>query len=230
MGNRKYKVHITYKHNDAHKSGIEAIKIGLDTHKIPYSIDEYDILYRDNIQEYEDEIGMSNMVIMFIIPEYLKSLDCMYEMTQLFKNGNVHQRVFPVVDMGDVPRNGDGLTQIKEYWQNEKSRKLDIVHNEPGNSGFLLEEIMKIDNILKTLDDFWKYVVHTNTGSYEGMIANNAETLIKAMERDMNMSSFADTGNFTPSYATEPEKPRRIVHQGDKAVYVEKNEGIINIS
>lgn len=56
--------------------------------------------------------------------------------------------------MGDVPRNGDGLTQIKEYWQNEKSRKLDIVHNEPGNSGFLLEEIMKIDNILKTLDDF----------------------------------------------------------------------------
>ena len=38
MGNRKYKVHITYKHNDAHKSGIEAIKVGLDTHKIPYSI------------------------------------------------------------------------------------------------------------------------------------------------------------------------------------------------
>lgn len=37
------------------------------------------------------------------------------------------------------------------------------------------------------------------------MIANNAETLIKAMERDMNMSSFADTGNFTPSYATEPK-------------------------
>ena len=152
----------------------------------------------------------------------------MYEMTQLFKNGNVRQRVFPVVDMGDVPRNGDGLTQIKKYWQNEKSRKLDIVHNEPGNSGFLLEEIVKIDNILKTLDDFWKYVVHTNTGSYEDMIANNAEALIKAMEKDMY--SFADTGNFTPSYATEPGKPRRIVHQGDKAVYVEKNEGIINIS
>lgn len=230
MGNRKYKVHITYKHNDAHKSGIEAIKVGLDTHKIPYSIDEYDILYRDNIQEYEDEIGMSNVVIMFVIPEYLKSLDCMYEMTQLFKNGNVRQRVFPVVDMGDVPRNGDGLTQIKKYWQDEKSRKLDIVHNEPGSSGFLLEEIVKIDNILKTLDDFWKYVVHTNTGSYEDMIANNAEDLIKAMEKNMNISSFADAGNFIPSYATEPGNPRRIVHQGDKAVYVEKNEGTINIS
>ena len=51
-----------------------------------------------------------------------------------------------------------------------------------------------------------------------------------AMKKDMNMSSFADTGNFTLSYATEHEKPRRIVHQGDKAVYVEKNEGIINIS
>lgn len=47
----------------------------------------------------------------------------MYEMTQLFKNGNVENRVFPIVDMGDIPRNGDGLSQIKNHWNNEKTER-----------------------------------------------------------------------------------------------------------
>ena len=50
MGNRQYKVHITYKHDELHNSGIEAICAGLHTRNIPFSIDKYDILYRDNIQ------------------------------------------------------------------------------------------------------------------------------------------------------------------------------------
>lgn len=230
MGNRTFKVHITYKHDNAHKSGIDAIKAGLDTHKIPYSIDEYDIKYKDNIQKYEDEIGTSDVVIMFVIPEYLKSLDCMYEMTQLYKNGNVNQRVFPVVDLCNVQRNGDGLAEIRKYWQGEHLRIMGLHSKCSGNSNFLLDEIKKINNILKTLDDFWEYIVHTNTGKYEDMIANNAELLVTEIEKNLKTSSSVDNGGFTPSYATEPEAGRRIINQGDKSVYVENIVGTINIS
>lgn len=228
MENRKYMVHITYKHNDAHKLGLDAIKAGLDAHKIPYSIDEYDILYRDNIQKYEDEIGMSSIVIMFVIPEYLKSLDCMYEMTQLFRNGNVHQRVFPVVDLGSIPRNGDGLVEIQKYWQGEKERKTKNALESSATSNFLLEEIRNINNILKTLDDFWEYIVHTNTCTYEDLVADNAERLMTEIEK-YGTSSVADTGAFTPSHAAVPEMVRRVVNQGANSVYIEKNDGTINI-
>lgn len=230
MVNRQYKVHITYKHDESHNSGIKAICVGLQTRNIPFSIDEYDILYRDNIQKYEEEIGVSNIVIMFIIPEYLKSLDCMYEMTQLFKNGNVESRVFPIVDMGDIPRNGDGLSQIKNYWNDEKNRKAEQIKNEPGNSSYMLKEISKIDDILKTMDDFWEYIVHTNTGAYTEMVANNANLLLDEIEKQINVSPGFQDEKYTPTTETVPKMSRRIFQQGDKSIYVENNSGTININ
>lgn len=230
MGNRQYKVHITYKHDKLHNSGIEAICAGLHTCNIPFSIDKYDILYRDNIQRYEEEIGVSNIVIMFVIPEYLKSLDCMYEMTQLFKNGNVENRVFPIVDMGDIPRNGDGLSQIKNYWNDKKNRKAEQIKNEPGNSSYMIKEISKIDDILKTMDEFWEYIVHTNTGDYTEMVADNANLLLNEIEKQINVSSVFQDNKFTPTTETAPKQSRRIFQHGDKSIYVENNSGTININ
>lgn len=230
MGNRQYKVHITYKHDELHNSGIEAICAGLHTRNIPFSIDKYDILYRDNIQRYEEEIGVSNIVIMFVIPGYLKSLDCMYEMTQLFKNGNVENRVFPIVDMGDIPRNGDGLSQIKNYWNDKKNRKAEQIKNEPGNSSYMIKEISKIDDILKTMDEFWEYIVHTNTGDYTEMVADNANLLLNEIEKQINVSSVFQDNKFTPTTETAPKQSRRIFQHGDKSIYVENNSGTININ
>lgn len=230
MVNRNYKVHITYKHDKSHNSDLEAICAGLHTRNIPFSIDKYDILYRDNIQKYEEEIGVSNIVIMFVIPGYLKSLDCMYEMTQLFKNGNVESRVFPIVDMGDIPRNGDGLSQIKNYWNDEKNRKAEQIKNEPGNSSYMLKEISKIDDILKTMDDFWEYIVHTNTGAYTEMVANNANLLLDEIEKQINVSPVFQDEKYTPTTETVPKMSRRIFQQGDKSIYVENNSGTININ
>ena len=230
MGNRQYKVHITYKHDELHNSGIEAICAGLHTRNIPFSIDKYDILYRDNIQRYEEEIGVSNIVIMFVIPGYLKSLDCMYEMTQLFKNGNVENRVFPIVDMGDIPRNGDGLSQIKNYWNDKKNRKAEQIKNEPGNSSYMIKEISKIDDILKTMDEFWEYIVHTNTGDYTEMVADNANLLLNEIEKQINVSSVFQDNKFIPTTETAPKLSRRIFQHGDKSIYVENNSGTININ
>ena len=230
MEDRLHMVHITYKHDEAHKPGIDAILGGLNAHKIPYSIDYYDIFYRDNIQEYEKEIGASDIVIMFIISEYFMSLDCMYEMTQLFKNGSIYKRVFPVVDMGNIPRDGDGLTQVKSYWNEEKNRKADLIKNEPGDSSFILTEISKIDNILIALNDFWEYIVHTNTGSYESIIADNAEILVTEIEKQLNINNVVEISKFIPTTVTAPEKVKRFIQQGDRTVYVEHNSGTITIN
>lgn len=227
MNNKLELVHITYKHNDHYKTGLEAIERGLKKNNIPFSIDNYDILYRDDIQEYEKEIGMSYRVIMFVIPEYLESIDCMYEMTQLFRNGSINDRIFPIVDLGSVPRNGDGLKRIKDYWQNEKKRKAEQISTEPGGSAFVLGEIVKIDNIIKALDDFWDFIVHKYTGAYNDMIANDAEKLMQEIRKSVvpvNVSS-----DFVPSGDTAPNVTR-VVNQGDKALYIENNTGTININ
>lgn len=230
MEDRLNAVHITYKHNDQHKNGLDAIKAGLVKFGIPFSIDEYNILYRDDIQEYEKIIGKSDRVIMFVIPEYLRSLDCMFEMTQIFKNGSVTDRIFPVVDLNSIPRNGDGLKIIKDHWSAEKKGKAEQIKDEPGGSDYILKEIEKIDGIIISLNAFWDFIVHRYTGDYDQLIANDAEMLMTKIKESMVMNEIFEPTGFIPSGDTAPMVTRHVVHQGDKAVYIEKNTGTINIS
>lgn len=230
MEKRTEKVHISYKHDATYEADILAIKTGLQENNIPYSIDEYDILYRDNIDDYEKEIGSSNIVIMFVIPNYLTSLECMFEMTQIFKNGNIKTRLFPVVDMGEIKRNGDGLIKIKDYWSKEKIKKSEQIKTEPGGSSFLIKEIQKIDDILKTMDDLWTFLCRENSGSYHKLIDNNAKLLMEEIKKCLCPKLAPDTENFTPTTATKPTETRVITQNGEKSLYIENNNGNITIS
>lgn len=228
MKKRTEKVHISYKHDDAHKDAIRAIINGLEENHIPYSIDEYDLQYRDNIDDYEKEIGSSDIVVMFVTSGYFKSIECMFEMTQIFKSGNINERVFPVVDMGEFERNDDSLKKIKFFWNNERNKKIkDITQgiSEPITNG-----IKKIDGILNTIDDLWDFLCRYNSGNYEKLIENNAKLLMEEIKKYLYPELEPDTENFTPTTATMPTGTRVITQNGEKSLYIEKNSGNIIIN
>lgn len=228
MKKRTEKVHISYKHDDAHKDAIRAIINGLEENHIPYSIDEYDLQYRDNIDDYEKEIGSSDIVVMFVTSGYFKSIECMFEMTQIFKSGNINERVFPVLDMGEFERNDDSLKKIKFFWNNERKKKInDITQgiSEPVTNG-----IKKIDGILNTIDDLWNFLCRYNSGNYEKLIENNAKLLMEEIKKYLYPELEPDTENFTPTTATMPTGTRVITQNGEKSLYIEKNSGNIIIN
>lgn len=231
MEDRTAVVHFSYKHDAAFEDAIKAIENGLKKNNIPFSRDEYDLMYRGNIDDYEKEIGASDRVIMFVIPTYLKSLDCMFEMTQMFKKGNVRERIFPVVDMEGITRNGDGLKEIKDYWQGEKIRKSDQIKNEPGGSTFVLGEIQKIDDILKTLDDFWLFLCREYTGNFLKLIENDASLLIDELNKTITSVEKMPTSHFFEQTGDpQPVVIRKSAQFGEKSVYIEHNTGNITIN
>lgn len=228
MDNRLSKVYISYKHDTAYEKSMNAIKTGLTKNGIAFSIDEIDIKYRDNIEEYEKKIGKAERVIMFVTASYLKSIDCMFEMTRIFGNKNVKERVYPVVDMGPIPRNGDGLKQIEDYWKYEKDRKLDDMKG-VANIGFLQGEIVKINDILKYINEFWGYLVHVNTGSYEQLTANDAVMLMEEIQKTSSIISAPIDDTTLPLGEKEPSNFRQVVQNGENSVYIENNVGSIII-
>lgn len=230
MENRLDKVHISYKHDDAYESALNAITAGLEKNGIPYSIDKYDILYRGSIDDYEKEIGVSDRVIMFVIPNYLKSLDCMFEMTEMFNKGRVRERIYPVVDMGEIPRNGDGLTLIKDYWQNEKARKANRIPKEPGGSSYLLMEIKRIDDIINTLDDLWFFICRDFTGNYEKLIENEAALLMEELKQTLPKVIAPIEDKFVPTDDTMPTAKKIVNQNGKQSVYIENITGNITIN
>ncbi len=230
MEGRLQKVHISYKHDKSFDSALEAIKNGLKKNNIEYSIDVLDIKYREDIVKYEKEIGCSDRVIMFIIPSYLKSLDCMFEMTEIFKNTDVKDRVFPVVEMGTIPRNRDGLKVIKDFWHEQKVKASAQMQTESGISDYTIDELSKINAIIKMLDDFWYYIVHINTGNYEKLIENDAALLMKEIQRAIPSRTVATDERFILPCETQPTIIRTTTQNGEKTVYVENNSGSITIN
>ena len=230
MENAIDKVHITYKHDDEHEEALNAVLAGLDKESIPYSIDRYDILYRSSIDEYEKEIGQADRVIMFVIPDYLKSLDCMFEMTEIFKNGYVKERTFPVVDLGEMKKNGDSLKQLKDYWQGEKVRKLEMMKTEPGGSEFIMQETRKIDTIISTLDKFWLFICRESTGQYDKLIENDAALLVEEIGKAMTTQTGCSDEAFVAPGTTRPQSNRTTNQNGARSVYVEENNGTLIIN
>lgn len=230
MRSRVNKVYISYKHDDNYRGAIEAIKQGLNNSGIQLSIDETDIGYRENIVEYEEEIGQADKVIMFVTPSYIKSLDCMYEMAQLFSNENIDTRVFPLVDLGPIKRNSDGLYEIKIFWQNEKARRADKIKCEFGHSTYNLTDLNKIESIINSLDIFWDYIVHVNTGNYNDLIENNAAKLVAELHKSFTCGQDTTIGEFLPSEDVRPAIHRVINQYGEKSIHIENNSGNITIN
>ena len=230
MVSKLKKVHISYKHDKNYDKALEAIKNGLKKNNIEYSIDVQDIKYRDNIVEYEKEIGSADRVIMFIIASYLKSIDCMFEMAEIFKKPDVMERVFPIVDMTPISRNRKGLEEIKDYWQEQKVKASAQMQTEVGTSDYIIDEISKINAIIKALDEFWDYIVHVNTGIFEKLLENDAALLMEEIQKTTPNRTVELDERFVLTGETQPTIIRKTIQNGEKSVYVENNTGSIIIN
>lgn len=89
---------------------------------------------------------------------------------------------------------------------------------------------MKIDAIIKNLDDFWYYLVHINTGSFKDMIDNDAALLMEEIQRVTARKTAELEEKIISMGENQPTVIRQITQNGEKSVYVEKNIGTININ
>lgn len=227
-------VHFSYKHLDRHNDQIVKIEKGLVNAGIQYSIDKH-LVVGDNIRKYEEEIGRSKLVIVIISDEYLRSPQCMFEITKIVKNGNFDNRVVCIAELNEYTRNGDGLKKIKAYWAEKKNDKAEQIKNEPGGSAYVLRELADINDFLKYLDDIWTYLTDVLTGSMEELSESDGEKLVEIVRKELNkrtekvdVSGMSAVSGSTAS--TFGPSPSQSIQYGEKSIYVQNNEGTININ
>ncbi len=81
--------------------------------------DKKDLGYKGDIKDFMETIGMGNYVIVVISDKYLKSPNCMFEMLEIQKKGDVQKRIFPIV-FNDAKVNGiDGPVDYLLHWNKE---------------------------------------------------------------------------------------------------------------
>lgn len=228
------KVHISYKHLTGHKDKVECMYQSLMAAGIDSTVDQHDLDVRDSIREYEEEIGRSKQVIVVITPEYLKSIQCMFELKEIIKNGDIKKRITVIAELDGIERNADGLRKIKDYWQEEKVRKAEQIKSEPGQIKVLTDELSIINDVITELDDAWFYISQHLTGGIEEMSKDNASKLVsvikKAFSEESVVTNLEPLSNTTLTIGIATTPPVRNIKQGQKSVYIENFNGDIHIN
>ena len=91
-------------------------------------------------------------------------------------------------------------------------------------------EIQKIDDIINTLDDLWFFICREFSGGFEQMIKNDAALLMEELKKALDAINVENDEKFVPSDENEPAGYRKVEQNGEKAVYIENNNGSIIIN
>jgi hypothetical protein len=132
-----------------------------------------------------ERLGQGKCVVVVISKRYLESENCMFELIQIAKNGDFHDRIFPIVL--DDTKLYDPIDRIKyvEYWEGKASA---------------LDEAMKRVS-LANMEGFWQ-----DRNLYEEIRRN--VPLLTNIIRDMNTltANIHTESNYEEVYRAVEEK------------------------
>jgi hypothetical protein len=146
--------------------------------------DKRDLGYKGLIKEFMQRIGQGKCVIAVISDRYLKSRNCMYELVQIAKNGDLYNRIFPIIlsdakisapiDRADYVIHWEGEIQSLEA----KIKQLSSAANVPS----LQRSINEYTEIRATIDGLVDILHNMNTLTPDIHSQSEFEALIKAIE------------------------------------------------
>lgn len=167
------------------------LEAALSSASIQLVRDKTDLGFKGLIREFMQRIGEGNLVILIISDKYLKSKNCMFELLEVAKNGEFHNRVFPIV-LGDADIY-DSLALIRylKYWD-EKIKALNASVKELDNladTRKVQEDINLYTDIRGAIDDLAGKIGNMNTLTLEIMRAKKYQPLLQALGEKLSPST-----------------------------------------
>lgn len=143
--------------------------------------------YKGNIKQFMETIGKGKYVIVVLSNKYLVSENCMFEMLELYKNGNVYSRIFPIVLSDAKIYNEVDRIDYINYWDNAiedlKAKYKTIVN--PVGTGQVIEKINQYNDIRRMIDEITGMLRNMNTLTPEMHEGNDFSALISALDQQI---------------------------------------------
>ncbi|MBD2127250.1 leucine-rich repeat domain-containing protein [Microcoleus sp. ZQ-A2] len=154
--------------------------------------DKRDLGYKGLIKDFMERIGRGKCVIAVISDKYLKSPNCMFELVQVAKNGEIRDRIFPIV-LADA-QIYKPVARIKyiQHWENE-IKELDEAMRGVGAANLqgFREEIDQYTEIRNTIAELTNLLKDMNTLTPDIHSQLEFQDLIKAIEDRLDQDTIA---------------------------------------
>ncbi|WP_392532599.1 COR domain-containing protein [Nostoc sp. C117] len=149
--------------------------------------DKRDLGYKGLIKAFMERIGRGKCAIAIISDKYLKSLNCMFELVQIAKNGEFYHRIFPIV-LADaqIYKPVARLKYIK-HWE-EEIKELDegMKGVSAANLQGFREEIDQYTEIRNTIAELTNLLKDMNTLTADIHSESGFEELLKAIAQRLD--------------------------------------------
>jgi len=157
--------------------------------------DKNDLGYKGRIKDFMEQIGRAKYVILIISNKYLRSINCMFELVQIFKNESFYERIFPVVlDEVKIARAADRLDLLK-YWENEAESLSNEIKQlkDLSNIQGLTDDLNLNTEIRSNIGRLTDILKDTNTLSTAQLTSSDFEELYDAVRKKMDVDLKKET-------------------------------------
>lgn len=194
------KVFISYTHKDSDLTNIIEARLK-QQRNIIVSRDINVTQYRDSLDEFMQTIREHDYVISIVTDAYIKSLNCMYEITQLMKDTNYKEKLFFIVvrKEDEVYFEKENLYESFEakiyniydrldyisHWTNEKERLENRIkeYNIPISlMEHLATDMKKLESVIPSMNDFIALISDKVGRSFKEMEQNEFEEILKSLK------------------------------------------------
>lgn len=176
-------VFISYTWRDKEsKTLVEKIEQAFEAKGIKILRDSNEIGYKERFKEYMQRLSRGICVILVISDQYLKSENCMYELVEISKNGNLYQRIFPIILADANIFNPIERIKYIEYWE-EKIKELNAAFKkvDADNLQGFREDIDQYREIRSTIAKLTDLLRDMNTQTEDIHSESEFERLVNAI-------------------------------------------------
>lgn len=197
----------------------------------PVLRDTNDIAPWGSIEEFMNRIRQAEYAVLLISDEYLKSVNCMYEACQLYRDINWKSRRMYVV-LGNADQKVYAVAnheQYIQYWQDKKAALEEQKKRLPGESiDSITAEIKRVSEILLLLGEFLKDIRDTNNPQPQ----NDEEAIGAIIKFITTKPTFKESASKEQPQITSSVLGKSLVDAGFDGIFTEvtHNEvlGLIN--
>ena len=124
-------------------------------------------------------------MLAYINEDYLKSINCMYELALVFRMGDVERRLYPIVTL-TCKRDSTFFKALYDYWNAEYLKKRDLLNSlSSGVSLQVIDELGYCDEIIREMPKITSYLSDVNTLTYEQLAENDYKRLLEELNRQV---------------------------------------------
>jgi tetratricopeptide (TPR) repeat protein len=172
------RIFLSYSHRD--KDVADSIDVVFSSIGIRMLRDVRDVPYRHSFKEYMQQIRETDFVVMIISDSYLKSLNCMYEVTEFIASQGFQEKLLPVMSGDPGIFSPSGRIEYIRYWK----RRLMALTQESislegiSHGGTITSDLKLMTAVCQNLDTFFNAIKDNHCKSFADLKSENYRSLI----------------------------------------------------